>query len=178
MSVVSLAEVKTHLNVAVVTHDAEMQTFIDSAEAAIGERVGPLSSVARTVRVTPAGRTLRVPAPAISLTSVTDADGTALTLADLYLNPKPGLVEFNDGRTFGSRYYTVAYDAGRAACPPDLKFAVKELVRHMWTTQRGPTARAGLASEMASNSVPGAAYAFPFRVEQLLKPHMQIHVAV
>jgi hypothetical protein len=178
MSVVSLTEVKSHLNLTVSTHDGELQAFIDSAEAAIGERVGPLSPITRTVRVTPAGRTLRVPAPAIGLTSVTDADGTGLTVADLYLNPAPGLVEFNDGQTFGSRYYTVVYQAGRTTCPADLKMAVKELVRHLWTTQRGPTARAGLASEMTSNSVPGAAYAFPIRVEQLLKPHAQIHVAV
>jgi hypothetical protein len=174
VSVVSLPEVKTHLNLTVSTHDTELQAVLDGAEAAIGERVGPLTSTATTARVRGGGSALVLPvSPAVSLTSVTPADSTALTLADLYLDTEAGVVTYESGATFSARHYTVVYQAGRATCPADLKLAVKELVRHLWTTQRGPTARAGLAAEMTSNSVPGAAYAFPFRVEQLLAPHDQ-----
>lgn len=176
MSVVALTEVKTHLNLTVTTHDAEVQSFIDSAEAAIGERVGPLASATRTVRVRGESRTLVLPvAPAVSLTSVTPADSsTALTLSDLYLDAAAGLVRYESGATFGARHYDVVYEAGRATCPADLKLAVKELVRHLWTTQRGVAARPfSRESEGPSNTLPGAAYVFPFRVEQLLAPHEQ-----
>jgi hypothetical protein len=174
MSVLDLASVRTHLNLVATTYDAELQSVIDAAEAAIGQRVGPLAPTSTTARVRGGGSMLVLPvSPAVSLTSVTPADSTALTLADLYLDTGAGLVTYESGATFSARHYTVVYQAGRATCPADLKLAVKELVRHLWTTQRGPTARAGLAAEMTSNSVPGAAYAFPFRVEQLLAPHDQ-----
>jgi hypothetical protein len=55
-----------------------------------------------------------------------------------------------------------------------LLMAVKELVRHMWQTQRGPTRRPGSQpSESAANTVPGAAYLLPFRVSELIAPHLQ-----
>ena len=177
MAVLTLAAAKAHLNITVSTHDDEIQGMIDSAVAAIAERVGPIEAVAKTVRVTPLARHLRVPGPAISLTSITDADGVAETLGDLYLEQGPGLISFNDGRSFASRYYTVVYSAGRATIPKDLVLAVAELVRHFWATQRGPTQRPGAkGSETMANSVPGAAYLLPFRVSELIKPHMPILV--
>jgi hypothetical protein len=176
VSVVALGEVKTHLNLTASTHDAELQSLIDAAEAAIGERVGPLAPTAETARVRGGGRdTLVLPiSPVVSLTSVTPVDGDALTLSDLHLDQESGLIAFEAGGSFSLRHYDVAYDAGRTECPADLKLAVKELVRHVWSTQRGPTTRPGSReSEGAANTLPGAAYVFPFRVEQLLAPHEQ-----
>ena len=173
MSVVLLADVKTHLNLTVTTHDTELQVFIDAAEAAIGERVGPLAAVARTVRVYPYPKHLRVPSPAATLTSVTDDAGVALTLADLRLDSDPGLIYYLDGRAFTRPWYDVAYTHGHNPAPADLKLAVKEMVRHLWETQRGGAQRPGSRpSETTANTVPGAAYTFPFRVSQLLAPHM------
>lgn len=179
MAVLTLAEVKSHLKITVSTYDGELQSFIDAAVAAIGERVGPLEPTSRTVRVRSFQGGFRVPAPAVSLTSVADADGTALTIGDLYLDVAPALVTTNDGTLLPSRYYTVTYVAGRDPVPDDLKLAVKELVRHFWDTQRGPSRRPGsTASEATANTVPGAAYLLPFRVSELLRPHMPILVGV
>lgn len=176
MSVVSLSSVLNHLNLTQSDNDGKVQDFIDSAEAAIVERTGPLELVQKTERVRGGGRTvlpLRV-SPAASLTSVTPVDGTALNLSDLYLDKESALVTYESGAAFGFRAYDVVYMAGRATCPDDLKLAVKELVRHLWQTQRGPTARPGSSqSESTSNTIPGAAYIFPFRVEQLVSPHDQ-----
>lgn len=179
MAVLTLAEVKGHLNLTVATHDGELAAFIDAAEAAIAQRVGPLSPESRTLRVRPASHVLRIPTPAVSVTSVTDADGVALTVGDLFLDGASGLITYDDGTSFPSRYYTVVYLAGRDPVPADLKLAIKELVRHFWDTQRGPTRRPGsTASETASNTIPGAAYLLPFRVSELLKPHMPILVGI
>lgn len=175
MSVLTLADARTHLNVTAGPHDAEVQAFIDAAEAAIIQRCGPLASTAATVRVRGGGTALVLPTiPAVSLTSVTPVDGTALTLADLYLDTGAGLVTYNSGSTFTDRLYDVVYNAGRTTCPEDLLMAVKELVRHMWQTQRGPTRRPGSQpSEGTANTVPGAAYLLPFRVSELIAPHLQ-----
>lgn len=174
MSVLTLQQAQTHLNMG-AQHATELQSFIDAAEAAIAKRCGPLASTATTVRVDGGGFALTLPTtPALSLTSVTPADGTALTLTDLYLNTGAGVVTYNSGITFTARFYDVVYNAGRATVPDDLLMAIKELVRHMWQTQRGPTRRPGSQpSEATANTVPGAAYMLPFRVSELIAPHLQ-----
>ena len=175
MSVLTLTLAKAHLNISNATQDVEIQTFIDAAEAVLTKHCGPLTSTATTVRVRGGGPGLLLPiTPAVSLTSVTPVDGTVLTLTDLYLDTRAGVVTYNSGFMFSSRFYDVVYNAGRTTCPEDLLMAVKELVRHMWQTQRGPTRRPGSQpSEGTANTVPGAAYLLPFRVSELIAPHLQ-----
>lgn len=173
MSVLSLALAKTHLNITVSTYDTELQTFIDAAEAAIAQKCGPLAATATTERVRGGVDRLTVNTiPAISLTSVTPVGGSALTVADLMIGSS-GVVEFIHGGSFGDDWYDVVYSAGRT-CPADLLMAVKELVRHLWETQRGGSSRPGSrASESASNTLPGAGYMMPFRVAELIAPYLQ-----
>ncbi len=176
MSVLTLALAKAHLNIAasVLTHDDELQTFIDAAEAAIAKKCGPLASTATTQRVASGDWCLIVDTlPAISLTSVTPVGGSALTVGDLMVSSS-GVIEYTAGGSFGSPWYDVVYAAGRTTCPADLLMAVKELVRHMFETQRGGTSRPGSrASSETANTITGAAYMFPFRVAQLIAPHEQ-----
>jgi hypothetical protein len=176
MSVLTLAEAKAHLNIPDSDSDAELQTFIDAAEAALAARVGPLGPTTTTARVA-GGRTLSLPvAPAVSITSVTPVGGTALTVGSLYLDKDAGVISYSypSGLTFPYSWYDVVYVAGRAAnaCPDDLLMADKELLRHMWTTQRPSGGRfSSGSSDSAANTIPGAAYLFPFRVEALLDPY-------
>lgn len=174
MSVLTLAAAKTHLNITSTTHDTELGAFITAAEAAITVRCGPLESMAVTERVTVASGQLALSRPpVVSLVSVTPVGGSALTLGDLYLDGRAGVVTGNVS-SIPSGDYDVTYNAGRVTCPDDLLLAVKELVRHLWDTQRGPTRRPGsTASELTSNTLPGAAYLLPFRVSELIAPHMQ-----
>lgn len=170
MSVLTVAQAKAYLSITTDV-DAQLQTFIDAAEAAIATKCGPLAATTVTDQVTAAsGALMLTTPPVISLTSVTPiGGGTALTLADLTLNQPSGVVSDVPSGT-----YTVVYSAGRSAVPPDLLMAVKELVRHLWNTQRGPTTRPGsITSETTSNTLPGAAYMMPFRVAELIAPHMQ-----
>lgn len=179
MPVLDLAAARAHLSITGTTHDVELLSMVAAAEAVIGERCGPLSSTATTARVEGGRYALMLPkTPAVSLTSVTPVDGAALTLGDLYLDAQAGLVTYDSGAPFSARYYDVAYTAGRADCPDDLLLAVKELVRHMWQTRRGPTRRPGSEpSEGTANTVPGAAYLLPFRVSELIAPHIQPGIA-
>lgn len=170
MSVVTLAQVKTHLNISVATYDTELQTVLDSCEAAIVKKVGPLTSVATTSRAEGYSGCLTLPVPpVISLTSVTPNAGSALTVSDLTVTTG-GQVEFTVGGWFPAPWYTVVYNAGRTTLPDDLRLAVLELVRHKWAqSQRGGSARPGSPVDP-----PATAYSFPFSVLELLGPHVQV----
>lgn len=175
MSVLDLASAKAYLNITNGQQDVEVQAFIDAAEVVLTRHCGPLTSTAVTARVRGGSTSLMLPtAPALTLTSVTPVNGTAITLTDLYLHTRAGMVTYNSGAGFYARFYDVVYNAGRSTCPADLLLADKELLRHMWQTQRGPTRRPGSQpSEGTSNTVPGAAYLLPFRVSELIAPHLQ-----
>ena len=177
-SVLQLADAKAFLNITVATYDAELQTFIDAAEAAVGRVTGPLQPTAITA-VVRGGRTLSLPTtPVISLTSVTDSSGGTITTSDLWATPD-GVVSFPSpssyyglGLTFMAPYYTVVYQAGRtvsATTNADLYTAVKEMVRHKWATQRGSGTRPG-----SEPSPVGSAYSFPYAVNELIAPHIQV----
>ena len=170
MSVTTLVEAKTFLNLSTTQHDTELQTFVDRAEALVAERCGPLVAAPRSGRYTAGRDGLALPVyPIRSLTSVTPVGGgTSLTVGDLYAGDD-GVVEMAAGGYFPPGRYDVAWIAGHAddaaTVPPDLKLGVLELIRHLWDTQRG-------ASRTRTDAgTPGAAYIFPYRVEQALGPY-------
>jgi hypothetical protein len=174
MSVLTLALAKKHLNIPAATldHDAELQTFIDAAEAGLAQRVGPLEATATTQRVQGGGNQLILDTlPVISLTSVTPVGGSALTVGELMAAPG-GVVEYTAGGSFTDRWYDVVYSAGRSSLPADLLMAVKALVDHLWGTQRGPGRRPGASTETA-NTLIGAAYLYTFRISEQIAPHIQ-----
>jgi hypothetical protein len=151
MSALTLADAKTFLNITAATYDAELQTFIDAAEAAIAQRVGPLTTSSVTKRVPGYGWNLHLPIyPAVSLTSVTPVGGTALTLSDLHLEGDVGAVSYNGGSFFTSPAYDEVYTAGRASVPADLLMKVKFVLKYLWNTQRGTGVRPGAAGPDAT----------------------------
>lgn len=177
MSVLELEDVKDHLNIEGRDHDAELQAFIDGAEAAVSRIIGPLVVTQFTERVRGARTMLEVSKlPAVDLLSLAPAGSiSSIPLDRLYLDPA-GTVEYLApfGR-FSAGVYDITYTAGWANVPGDVDLALKEMVRHLWRSQRGPTVRPGSGgSESVSNTLPGAAYAFPIRVEQLLSPYVPL----
>jgi hypothetical protein len=175
VSALTLADAKTHLNITTPDSDVELQVMIDSAEAVIAGLIGPLTSTVTTSVVDGRGSVLVLPVtPVISLTSITGAAGDSVTTANLSIIP-PGIVAYNMMGTndpglffFPSRWYTVVYNAGRTTVPADLLLAIKELLRHLWQTQRGGAVRPGSGPDTQS---PG--YLIPNRVAELLGPYLQ-----
>lgn len=146
MSVLSLTDAKVFLNIDDTTSDAELMAFIDAAEAAVAKRVGPLSTSTLTKRVPGYAWELHLPIyPAVSLTSVTPVNGTALTIGDFHLEPDVGAVSYNSGSFFSSLAYDVVYVAGRSPVPTDLLELVKKRLKIDWNSQRGSAARPGPA---------------------------------
>jgi len=182
MSAVTLADVKAHLNMAGSGNDTELQRFIDVAEAAISNLVGPLTPVTVT-EVHNGGRgsiVLRQPV-AVSLTSVAYADGSAGS-SSYTLDGTTGILYYGDSYGCfpgGPRNVTVTYLAGWASLPADLVHAVKELVRELWETQRGAStgARPGFTDTQDPTYGGGGLPLMPPRVVQMLEPYIVPKVA-
>lgn len=166
MSVLTLAAAKSHLRINVDSDDAELQLLIDSSEAVIAHRCGPLTSTPKTSRVD-GGRPalLLMGWPVLSLTSVTPVGGTAITLTDLYLDADAGLVTLNLGGAFTAPTYDVVYACGRVAIPADLLDGIKELVRHRWDTRTRP-------ANALKVPVNPATYLLPYLVRSLIELHL------
>lgn len=179
MSVLSRDEVKAHLNIALssTTNDDELDAFIARAEAALSRKIGPLASTTKTERVRGGDSVLWLSStPVISITSITSPSTGAVIQPSQLTVSSSGQVEYTSYGWFSSHFYDVTYQAGYVTLPADLQLAVLELIRHMWDTQRGGgSARIGSAqSDAMSNTIPGAAYLFPFRVEQLIAPYVPV----
>lgn len=172
MPVVNPAEAKNYLRIAGAQDDFQIETVLDAAEAAVATRVGPLEPTPVTSRVDGGYTILRLPTyPLISVQSVTPSNGETLDVADLSYDAA-GILKYATGsKFFTAQAYDVAYTAGRATLPNDLKVAVLELVRHLWQSQRASNRSGANQSTETANTIPGAANLFPFRVEQLLAPY-------
>lgn len=177
MAVLTAPNAAAYLRIEDTSKHDVLEDMCGAAQVAIESRVGPLELGSVTARVR-GGMSLIVPrVPAGSLTSVTPVGGTALTVGDLWLSAA-GVVRYNDGTAFPEAWYDVVYQCGYDPLPEDLFLAVKELVRHLWSTQRGGTQRPGSAqSDQLSNSLPGFAHTLPYRVSELIAPYEMPGVA-
>lgn len=169
MSVLDLNAAKRHLNITDEKSDTDLQAMIDAAEQVLAERVGPLVSTTKTDRVNISGGysfTLRT-TPVISLTSATSIYGSSTAdVSQLHVSPS-GVVTWGDGISrFYWGDYDVVYQAGYATVPPAILFAIKEQLRHMWSSRRGPAGRGTASADM-----PG--YLIPNVVASAIEPYVQ-----
>jgi uncharacterized phiE125 gp8 family phage protein len=152
---VSLADVKAHLNMSVPVNDEELRAHIESATGVIEDITGEVI-VRRTVVEDlniGSGRTAATVShtPVISLTSVARVDGTQTwDVDDLAVSPEGVVRVLSGGALRGRVRFT--YVAGYEQVPARLTMAAKELVRSTWESQRGRTvAAAGRAVNNVNN---------------------------
>jgi uncharacterized phiE125 gp8 family phage protein len=171
MSTVSLDEVKAHLNISDSQFDDELSAMIDAAEAILSQSVGPLDvQDAVTVSVAGAG-ILVLPKAPVAAVSALAAQSVTIDPALYTVDAAAGLIRFADGRSTTSAYL-VTYQAGWDELPADIALAVKEMVRHLWRTQRGTSQRPG----SSDSSTPQQGYLLPYLVEQLIEPYRLVGV--
>lgn len=180
MGVLTLTEIKDHLNITTGGNDAELTTFGNRAETAIAGRCGPLAPVAVTTKL----RGLRwalTPqvTPISSLTSITPVGGVALSLT-LFVTPEVGLrgpqrIEWlSPGGYFNAYWYDVVYNAGRSSLPDDLRLAALEGVRYYWQTQLGEETPAAPTVHDPDERPVIRGVDFPWlRVQHLIEPYLQ-----
>lgn len=171
---VSLTDVKTHLNITGTGDDSELLAMTAAATGLIEGQVGPITR--RTVTDTVDGGRSTVilsTAPVASVTTVVE-NGSTLASSAYSLDGESGVLTRLFGQSDavwadGARNISVTYVAGRTDVPADLRHAVLETVRHLWTTQRGAVRRSG-----TDDYQPGAGFSLPFRVRELLSRYSQV----
>lgn len=173
MAVLSVAEAREHLSLSPSAGvDEALGAVIDAAERAIAARCGDLEPTSRTAVVeAECGPLVVVRKPILELTSITSDSGTAQTLPTALTDAQKaaGVIP---GNWYGT--FTVVYVSGRSYAPVDLLMGIKELTAHLWATnQRSAADRRGREQQQQ----PGAAYVFPYRVEQWIAPYMQAGIA-
>lgn len=177
---VSLAEAKRFLNITTSTDDEELRDFVRVATAAVREVTGlQLEPVEVTeLHDTGSGQesiALRSPL-ALSITDVSEF-GVALDPAQYRLRVGGEWVDKVSGRSpaafaAGINVVQVEYIAGLTGDKLALaQHAVKQMVSHLWQTQRGSR---GAGLPLAEGQwVSGTGYSFPARVKELLAPISQ-----
>lgn len=184
MAFITLAEVKSQLNMTSTANDAELQDYMDAACDEVENWVGPVATrvitnefvdlMGRTIfnELTTAGTRAIVlrwrPVQSIQAISSAILSGVTYAPTDFFIDTDTGIVRRNDGGTiFGP--LLVSYTAGYATAPAWARLAAKIIVQHLWRTQRGGTNRPG--SGDADGMVAGIGFAIPGSAAELLESH-------
>lgn len=168
--IVSLADMKKHLNMTSTNDDEELRGFIEAATSVIEDELGR-AAVRRTFteQHTAYGEILLNWTPVVTVTSVTTVDGAAAwNTVDLHVSPS-GIVTAKTGAAALVGVLDVVYVAGPAVMPANWSLAGKIIVQHLWETQRG--SKGGMRA--GGTETPGAGFtrygfAIPNRAKELL----------
>lgn len=191
-AIVSLADVKFHLNKTDNDDDTELQYFIDAATPIVENIAGPVIPTSRTEYFSGGVSQIVVNwLPIVSVTSIVETYGqTNYTLNEISLgssNTAFGFtVDYTTGKIvrraynaealfpLGSNNVKVVYLAGRTSIPGNIRLATLMLIQHLWSTsqlnrQGGRPTLGGDDSFTA-----GAGFAVPNRVRELLQPSPRV----
>ena len=184
MGIVSLDEVKAHLNIPTTntTNDEEIRRFMDAASDLAENYVGCVLGRQVFTNEKYSGNTdiIRLNNPrAISITSVYE-NGVLLDPAAYVLDyTGQRLTRVTTGSLGGPNYFgiwapgaqniVISYVAGFINPPPSAKQGVLEIIRHLWQTQRGPTSVVG-RNQSGDDFYQSATYSLPRRAMELLDP--------
>lgn len=187
-AVVSLADMKSFLHMSSDTsNDAELQDFIDAAVRLWVNRCGPvLGAPAFDEWYSGGSSTISLrQTPVLNVSSVTESFGSSIVytlteqIVDDLVSPDAWGYSIDTSRGLltrrvmglaarfadGINNIHVIYTAGYTQAPADVVLAVKLLVMHMWTTQRGSAKRPGMGGDDVAINSP--AFTWPNRVEEI-----------
>jgi len=179
MALLTLAEAKAALNITTTNYDTELTDYIAGAEAAVTFICGPVDSTAATDVVEVCGGS-EIPlncTPVLSVTSVTGDWTGVRAVTDFHVNLATGVLKLKASAfRLLPDTYTVVYATGRASTPSAMKQAAKIILKHQWSTQRGPSGRRAADADSSPGAtnrtiVPGLGYALPNAALQMLAPY-------
>lgn len=143
MSIPTLTDVKSALNITGSDQDQLLELFRSSALKLIEMRVGPSTVNTYTETVNSHANALLLSwRPVQSITTVTPNINTWPSFAptDISFDARSGIIWRKDlGTLAGS--YDIAYTAGWATFPDNYHLATLITVQHLWRTQRGGSKR-------------------------------------
>ena len=191
-AIVSLADVKAHLNKTDTDDDTELQFFIDAATPVIENIAGPVLPQTKTEYYN--GGVSQIVLnwlPIVSVTSIVETYGqTNYSLTEISLgssNTAFGYtVDYTTGKVVrraynaealfptGTNNVKVVYQAGRATIPANVRLATLMLIQHLWSTSQ--LNRNGARPTLGGDDsfTVGAGFAVPNRVRELLQPSPRV----
>lgn len=182
LGIVSLDEVKAHLNITSETNDDEIRRFIDAAsdlaENYVGCILGRKSFTSEKYDGNIDIIRLRNPR-AINIISVYE-NGILLTDKDYMVDPAgQRIIRLASGTLNVPNWYgvwapgvqniVISYTSGFLISPSAAKQGVLEIIRHLWQTQRGSTSVLG-RSQTGDDYYQTPTYSLPRRAMELLDP--------
>jgi hypothetical protein len=177
-SIMSVAEVRAHLNMTRPTGDgdAELRRFMQAATELVESKVGYCVRRDFTDRVSEGHWQIVLPRrPVLAVASVTSVwpGGPSWPAASLTPDLEAGIVMPSiTAYPFWWPPWDVAYTAGRREIPERFIHAAKEQLRHLWDTQRGSQPPQILAGEEIFTATSGWSFSVPRRVLELLEQDM------
>lgn len=175
MALISLADAKLHLNIpsATTTDDTELTRLLavveDAAAAYFGAPVGTGSTVTESHHGGWTTLVLRQ-VPVLTVSTIT-VSGTALATTSIAIDTSAGVVHSLAGAQGSDPVdTTVVYSTGYSSVPDDIVQGALELLRHLWTTQRGSmSGRNPFSDDGYAQAAP--AWSLPRRVTELWSAH-------
>jgi len=170
--IVSLSDVKRYLNITSTASDDELRQFIleatDIAEPLVNQKLRR-DSFSEKYTATEDSIML-IKQPVVSVTSLVENGVTLTENVDFYVNYRAGLVYRGDTtmRRFwrsGQNNITVNYVAGKTDPSPVEQLLIKEIVRHLWRTQRGASPMSMGSGD--SDYIPGGSNIVTYRIQEL-----------
>ena len=180
MGIVSLDEVKSHLNIPTsnTENDEELRRFMDVAGDMGEEYTGVILGQRNFTETFNGGDSvIRVNNPyIITITSLTENGVTLTQGTDFYLDrTAQRIYRIGSSAYFyttaagtwrpGVQNIVISYRAGFVNPPPLAKQGILELIKHFWQTQRGSMNVLNMDNDSYQ---PATGYSLPRRVEQLL----------
>ena len=183
--IVTLADVKTFMQITSTANDAELSNMISAASTMWNRKYGPVSGSPSYDEWYDGGAStisLRN-IPVLTVTSVIETFGSSYTRTLVQEAPDSGVGTAFDysidltsglltrramgiGMSFapGDKNIHVVYTAGYSSVPYDIQQAVWVLVAHLWETQRG---RMVIPGQPPADWNPAMAYTWPRRVREV-----------
>ena len=180
-ALVTLTDLKASLNITRTTDDAELQTFLNAALAAVQKLVGPLTQQSVTEEIDEhTYRIVLTYTPAVSVQSVSIQPWMGAAPIDdtaaWRLNTMTGVLRrqvASGSLPFYGRgsIFTITYTVGRSDVPDDVNRAILMLAGELWRSQRGASSTP-VAGETPLPTYVGAGGFLSPDVMEMLLPYL------
>ncbi len=165
MQLVTLTDVRRHLNITGSNDDNELEETAQAAEELVLQRIRPVlaATTTRVVQPSRSGTALLPHYPVTGVVSVTDSSGTAVAYS----------ANLDSGEVFTSWSgpLTIRYTVGAGAVPADVRRAVLEVTGHLWASQRARRAPSRSAPDIGPD--PSLGFALPNAALDLIRPYLK-----
>jgi hypothetical protein len=176
---ISLEDAKNHLDKSSTVDDDELEEMISVATEIVESKVGPVL-VRQVVERHDVGQSLWLQEyPVVEVVSIAPwlEFGIGYAVGLTRLEAETGRLERLDGYPFTGGPFMVTYRAGRPVVSKAITHGAREVIRHLWETQRGGTTFVGPGPDPGEDEmfvVSGREYTVPRRVLELLAPEARM----